>query len=343
MKNQLLGVIDATAYYENLGDLIEHRSLAALPFAGRYRLIDFMLSNMVHSGIRSVAIFPMGQYRSLMDHLESGKNWDLNRKRDGLFFFPNPYIDRDMENMGSFQRFAANLAFFQRSTQEYSLIANCHTVLNMDIKPLLTNHIESGCDITEVRNDRGASLGIFLLKTSLLIHLIETTDDTGYTSMPDVVHDCNHSYAICHYHYGDYALIVDSLQTYYRASLNLLKPEIWRHVFEENRPILTKVKDEPPSRYMHGSAVQNSLVANGCIIKGQVERSIISREVIIGNGSIIKNSIIMQKCQIGDNCYLDSVILDKDVKIAGETTITGTAHVPYVIRKGTVQGALMNS
>lgn len=343
MKNQLLGVIDATTYYEDLGDLIEHRSLAALPFAGRYRMIDFVLSNMVNSGIGSVAIFPKAQYRSLLDHLGSGKSWDLNRKRDGLFFFPSPVIDREMKGIGSFHQFAANIDFFLRSTQEYSLIANSQTVMNMDIKPLLIGHIESGCDITEVRNGEGASLGLFLLKTSLLIHLIETRSDTGYTCMNDVVRDCNHSYTICHYRYGDYAVMVDSLQTYYHESLNLLKPEIWRKLFKKNRPVFTKVKDEPPSRYLQGSTVQNSLVANGCSIKGHVEGSIISREVTIGKGSIIKNSIIMQKCKIGDNCYLDSVILDKDVKVAGGTMITGTMQAPYVIRKGTIQGALMKS
>lgn len=343
MKKRLLGVIDATTYYEDLDDLIGHRSLAALPFAGRYRLIDFVLSNMVNSGMRSVAIFPKVQYRSLMDHLESGKNWDLNRKRDGLFFFPSPIIDSSHNGIGCFHHFAANIDYFNRSSQEYSLITNCNTVFNMSFYPLLDFHIESGCDITEVVKQDGTSMEMYLIRTSLLIHLIETRDETGYTCMKDVVEDIRHAYTICQYQYDGFAVMIDSIQSYYSNSMNLLNSGIWKELFRKEHPILTKVKDEPPTRYMKGSLVQNSMVANGCLIQGSVENSIISREVKIGKNSTIKNCIIMQKSDIGDNCYLDSVILDKDVKIESGTVLTGTAHAPYVIRKGTIQGALMKS
>lgn len=343
LKKKLLGVIDATTYHEDLEDLLVHRSLAALPYAGRYRIIDFVLSNMVNSGIGSVAIFPKLQYRSLMDHLGSGKNWDLNRKRDGLFFFPSPIVDSDHNGIGSLNHFAANIDFFYRSTQEYSLITNCYTVFNMDFNPLLDWHIESGCDITEVINQDGISMEMYLIKTSLLIHLIETRNETGYTCMEDVVRDIHHPYVICHYKYNDYAVMVDSIQTYYSTSMNLLKPEIWKKLFLKEQPVYTKVKDEPPTRYMKGSSVHNSMIANGCLINGTMENSIVSRGVKIGKGSVIKNCIILQKCQIGDNCFLDSVVVDKDARIESGTILAGTLQEPYVIRKGTVQGALMNS
>lgn len=343
MKKRLLGVIDATTYFEDLDDLIGHRSLAALPFAGRYRMIDFVLSNMVNSGIRSVAIFPKMQYRSLMDHLGSGENWDLNRKKDGLFFFPSPIIDNSHHKIGCFHHFAANIDFFNRSTQEYSLITNCHTVFNMDIIPLLDLHIESGCDITKIVNGNGVSMEMYLVRTALLIELIETRDKTGNTCMKDVVQDLHHSLTICQYKYGGYIATIDSIQSYYSSSMRLLDPSVWKSLFVKERPILTKVKDEPPTRYMKGSIVKNSMVANGCLISGSVENSIISREVKIGKNTVMKNCIIMQKCDIGDNCYLDSVILDKDVKVESGTNLTGTAHAPYVIRKGTVQGALIES
>lgn len=344
MKKQLLGVIDATTNFEDLKDLIVIRSLAALPFGGRYRIIDFVLSNMVNSGIRSVAIFPKMQYRSLMDHLGSGKNWDLDRKRDGLFVFPNPIIDSELDSGGcSFQYFAANLDFFIRSSQEYSLITNCHTIVNMDFEPLLHHHMTSGCDITEVTNHDSSSLEMYLLRTSLFIQLINTRNDTGFTCMKDVVQACNSPYHICHCQYKDYAVIIDSLQTYYTASMSLLDPEIRRQLFKKTRPVYTKVKDEPPTRYLKGSSVQNSMIANGCLISGQVKNSILSREITIGKGSVVKNSIIMTKCQIGEDCYLDSVILDKEVQIKKGIALTGTEKAPYVVRKGMIQGALMKS
>lgn len=343
MKRKLLGVIDATTYHEDLEDLITQRSLAALPFAGRYRIIDFVLSNMVNSGIRSVAIFPKMQYRSLMDHLGSGKNWDLNRKRDGLFFFPSPIVDNDGNKIGSFEHFAANLDFFKRSTQEYAIISNCYTVFNINFRPILDWHRQSSCDITEIYHKDGSSMEMYLIKTSLLIELIETRNETGYTCMKDVVQDFDHSYTVCHYDYNGYAVMIDTIENYFSTSMDLLKTDVWKQLFSKEDPILTKVKDEPPTKYVMGSLVKNAMIANGCLINGTVENSIISRGVKIGKGTVIKNCIIMQKCQIEDNCYLDSVILDKDVKVEAGTQITGTAKAPFVIRKGMKQGALMNS
>ena len=343
MNKRLLGIIDATNYHEDLEDLLTHRSLAALPFGGRYRIIDFVLSNMVNSGINSVAIFPKLQYRSLMDHLGSGKNWGLNRKRDGLFFFPCPVVDHDHNGIGSFNHFAANLDFFYRSSQEYSIITNCNTVFNMDFGPLLDWHIDTECDITEVHHQDGRSLGMYLIKTSLLIELIKTRHETGNMCMEDVVNDIHHFYAICHYKYSGYAAMVDSIQTYFTTSMGLLQSDVWNRLFLKEQPIFTKVKDEPPTKHMRDSSVKNSMIANGCIINGSIENSIVSRGVKIGKGSVLKNCIIMQKSQIADNCYLDSVILDKDVIVEAGTVLTGTAQDPYVIRKGTVQGALMNS
>lgn len=343
MKRKLLGVIDATTYHDDLEDLLTHRSLAALPFGGRYRIIDFVLSNMVNSGIQSVAIFPKLQYRSLMDHLGSGKNWDLNRKRDGLFFFPSPIVDNMGNKIGSFDHFAANLDFFYRSTQEYCIITNCNTVFNMTFRSLLDWHTHAGCDITELHHKDGSSMEMYLIKTSLLIKLIETRNETGYTCMKDVVNDLDHLYSICHYEYTGYAVKIDSIQSYFSTSMNLLKSDIWKQLFIKEQPVFTKVKDEPPTKYMKGSLVQNTMIANGCVINGTVENSVISRGVKIGKGSVIKNCIIMQKCQIEENCYLDSVILDKDVKIETGTHLSGTSLTPYVVRKGTKQGALMNS
>jgi glucose-1-phosphate adenylyltransferase len=342
LKKRLLGVIDATTYHDQLEELIAHRSLAALPIAGRYRLIDFILSNMVNSAIESVAIFPKFQYRSLMDHLGSGKNWDLNRKRDGLFFFPSPILDEPRNGIGAFHQFAANIDYFYRSRQEYALIANCFTLFNMDFRPVLNWHINSECDITEICHE-GKSLEIYLVKTALLIDLIESHKETGYTCMSDVVEDIHRSYKLCRYDYQGFAIMIDSVEKYFSASMSILNPTIWKQLFHKERPIYTKVKDEPPTRYFKGANVKNSMIANGCLIEGTVENSIISRAVKIGENSIIKNCIIMQKCQIGKNVVLDSVILDKDVKVEDGTVMEGAAASPFIIRKGTVQGALMNS
>ncbi|WP_428911233.1 sugar phosphate nucleotidyltransferase [Niallia sp. Krafla_26] len=341
MMKKLLGIIDATTHFVGLHELTSHRSLAALPLGGRYRLIDFVLSSMVNSGIQSVAIFPKYQYRSLMDHLESGKNWGLNRKKDGLFFFPSPKLDVLSNGIGAFASFAANLDYFYKSTQEYAIISNSYTVLNIDFRPILERHIDWGCDITEIQQN-GQSLDMYVIKTSLLITLIESREKTSYTCMKDVVNEMS-PYTICTYEYSGITLKVDSIQSYYNACMKLLSPPVWEQIFLAEKPIYTKVKDEPPTRYLRESSVKHSMVANGCIIDGTVENSIIFRGVKIGKNAVIKNSIIMQKCTIGENCNIDSAILDKDVFVEQGTTVIGTSKNPLVIQKGTVQGALMNS
>lgn len=165
-NNQMLGVIDETTYKHSLQDLTAQRSLGAIPFAGRYRLIDFMLSNMVNADIRSVAIFPKYRYRSLMDHLGAGKEWDLHRKKDGLFFFPSPHLHQEYDEFGSFRQFSDHLDYFHRSTQQYAVISNSHTVCNIQFQYVLKRHQEVGCDVTEVFQD-GQSLQIYIMSTTL--------------------------------------------------------------------------------------------------------------------------------------------------------------------------------
>nr|WP_279325991.1 sugar phosphate nucleotidyltransferase [Bacillus sp. FJAT-47783] len=341
LNRSMLGIIDATIYKEEIKDLTLGRSMAAIPFAGRYRLIDFVLSNMVNSGIESVAIFPKYQYRSLMDHLGSGKQWDLNRKRDGLFFFPSPHLHDEYDEFGSFRQFSDHIDYFNRSRQKYAVITNSHTVVNIDFQKVLDHHIEMNCDITEVCQN-GKSLQMYLLKTDFLMDLMTQSEYSNFKTLHDVVNRPD-QFTICQYDHKGYAAVIDSIESYFTHSLELLHSEIWQSLFLKDRPIFTKVKDEPPTRYGKMAEIQKSFVANGCIIEGKVENSIIFRGVHIGKGTVVKNSIIMQKTQVGEGCTIENAILDKDVKIGNNIQLIGEVQFPNVIHKGTVQGALMNS
>lgn len=340
MGKLMLGVIDATTYEREMNDLTLQRSIAAVPFAGRYRLIDFVLSNMVNSGIESVAIFPKYQYRSLMDHLGSGKNWDLNRKRDGLFFFPS--TDLPISHIGSFQHFQQHIDYFLRSTQKYALICNSYTVCNIDYEEVLRRHIMNECDITRICH-HGQSLDMFILETSLLLDLIANQQRNHYQSIVDVVNDQTNGLTVCDYEYDGYVAVIDSIERYFHHSLELLQPDVWKQLFLKGRPIYTKVKDEPPTKYTSHACVRNAMIANGCVIEGEIENSIISRSVKIGKEAVVKHSVIMQKSQIGENCHLEYVIVDKDARIGDGVKLIGTPKEPIVIRKGTIQGALMKS
>jgi glucose-1-phosphate adenylyltransferase len=335
MPQSMLGIINATHELDTFQNLTAHRTIAALPFAGRYRLIDFMLSNMVNSGITSVAIFTGHGIRSLMDHLGCGKQWDLDRKRDGLFVF-SPDGKFKNEDFGSFAHFEKNITFFLRSRQKYVVITNCNIIGNINFNLILDHHIETKADITEVVHN-GESLQTFILEKELLICLFEQYKDQGYHSILDVVNERVDKIKVEKYEYKEYIAIIDSLESYYKHSLDMLESAAYKQVFSRDEPIFTKVKDEPPTRYKMGAKVANSLIANGCKIEGEVENCIISRSVKIGKGSVIRNSIIMQKTQIEENCVLDGVIIDKDVKIESGVKLTGNAETPYVVEKGTVQ------
>ncbi|MBJ7897487.1 glucose-1-phosphate adenylyltransferase subunit GlgD [Bacillus atrophaeus] len=342
INNQILGVIDETTYKHSLQDLAAQRSLGAIPFAGRYRLIDFMLSNMVNADIRSVAIFPKYRYRSLMDHLGAGKEWDLHRKKDGLFFFPSPHLHHEYDEFGSFRQFSDHLDYFHRSSQQYAVITNSHTVCNIQFKYVLKRHQEAGCDITEVYQD-GQSLQIYLMSSKLLKDLIYGHAEKGYKTIQEAVEKESSTLTICPYEYSGYAAVIDSVEKYYLHSMQLIQPSFWQQVFLPQLPIYTKVKDEPPTKYGKHSAVRNSLVANGCVLEGEVENCILFRGVHVGKGTKLKNCIIMQKTQIGENCVLEQVISDKDVRIGNATEAAGTIEQPLVLKKGLVQGELMNS
>ncbi|WP_100331924.1 GlgC family sugar phosphate nucleotidyltransferase [Bacillus xiapuensis] len=342
MNASMLGVIDATTHPESMKDLLLHRSLAAVPFAGRYRLIDFILSNMVNSGIQSVAIFPKYQYRSLMDHVSSGKNWELDRKRDGLFFFPSPNLEGAEEKIGAFCHFAEHMDYFKRSTQEYALISNCYTVFNMDFSPILNRLREESCDILQICN-QGRPIDLYVVPVSLLIQMVNTRKETGYTCMRDIVSDPGHQYKVCQYEINGYCEQILTSKDFYKTSMELLEKENWCQLFNKFQPIYTKVKDEPPTQYTDTSSVKNSMIANGAVIEGEVEQSVIFRAVHIGKHSKVKNCIIMQKTNIGENCVLEHVIVDKDAVIGDGQTLIGTAKEPLIIRKGSVQGVLMNS
>lgn len=338
----MLGIIDATTSFGGLQELTMARSLAAVPFGGRYRLIDFALSNLVNSGVQSVAIFPKYQFRSLMDHLGSGKDWDLNRKRDGLFFFPPPFNTEKDHLASVFYYLKFHKDYFFRSTQEYAVIVGSNTICNMNYKEILKRHIGTGADVTRICKD-GEPLHMYILKTSLLMELIDSPDNDSHYTISEIIERFPQKLDVRCYEFAGYAVTIDTIECYYKHNLELLQPAIMAELFNPENPIFTKVKDEPPTRYMKDAIVRNSQIANGSVIEGHVENSIIFRGVKIGKGAIVKNSIIMQKSQIGDGAFVDGAILDKDVIIKKGVIITGSATSPMVIQKGSIQGELMNS
>ncbi|VBB05022.1 nucleotide-diphospho-sugar transferases [Lucifera butyrica] len=368
----VMGIINLNENEMYMEKLTLHRPLAAMPFAGRYRLIDFALSNMVNAGIRNVGILVQDKYRALMDHLRSGKEWDLDRKWEGLYILPPFQNSLAMQSVkGEMGNFYSNLDYIRNSRQKYVLVTGTAMVCNIDFNRVLAFHQQQDADITLVYKEwespeedcrlcnviktdgtgrvtdmqinpatsrqTKSCLEMYLMQRDLLIELIESCASRGEHSMvQDGIMRNIGRLKIYGYAFQGYLARIHSTQDYYRHSMNLLAPEVWRDLFLRSGIIYTKVKDGAPTQYKESSRVVNSLVASSCIIEGQVENSILFRGVKVHRGAYIKDCIIMQKSEICENAVVENVICDKDVHITGGKNLKGEKSYPFVIAKGTV-------
>lgn len=363
--DRIAGIINLDHEQDVLDELTYFRCSAAVPFAGRYRMIDFTISNMTNSRIGSIAVFARRKYRSLMDHLEQGKAWDLDRKQGGLFILPPDWNDPTDISKGDLQHFHNNIDFITRTLADYIVVSGTQNICNINFRDVLEEHKASGADVTvvyknveelypehkhshkltmdesgrvtDIHNDQRSTnvyMDMYIMEKNYLYEMIEDC----------IAHGCSHLFLegikakLPHIHIhgfqyeGSHALI-NSIESYYRHSTSLLNVVNHEDLFKEEAPIFTKVKNEPPTKYSGGSKVSNTLVANGCVIDGHVEDSILFRGVKVAEGAVIKNSIIMQRCEIDSNAVLENVILDKDCRISDSRTLMGVPEKPYVVAK----------
>ncbi|WP_256757118.1 glucose-1-phosphate adenylyltransferase subunit GlgD [Cohnella sp. WQ 127256] len=366
MKLPMMGVINLIHEADEMEALTANRCLATVPFGGRYRLIDFALSSMVNSGIPKVAVFAHRKFRSLMDHLGSGSNWDLHRKQSGLFVLPPSMEDQTDFGRGDLYHFYRNRDYFSRSSMEYVVISRSHMVCNVDFAKVLDQHRETGADITvvckeslegtpglarkakvnaagrivEMQDHFGrldsdiVSMEMYVLSTELLLDLVETSLAQGrdhfvrHSILPRLNELQVHAYM-----HGGVLGVVNNIAAYYQHSMELLQPGVWNELFFKPGSIYTKVKDEPPTHYRNGADVTHSLVANGCDIEGTVTNSILFRGVKVASGAVVRNSIVMQNGIIGVNGSLENCILDKEVEIRAMQQLRGSTEMPFIALK----------
>lgn len=367
-----LGVIFGNIHDKEIDELTSNRTLASIPFGGRYRLIDFVLSNMVNSGITKIGVITKRNYQSLMDHVGSGKHWDLSRKNGGLMILP-PYGASDRSLYKSrFDAICGIETFLKRSDEEYVVMSDCDAVCNFNFADVVQWHSENNADLTvivrrvdltgrEKRMRTAVEYGkdmrvtkatnsdkltgkktimtnMLIASRRFLLRLIENAEDIGYTSFSrDVlVRDCE-KYRIFAYEYSGYFASVNSLTNYYAHSLELLDKNIREELFNKDGfNIYTKVRDSAPCRIAETAKVNNSLVADGCDIEGDVSNSILFRGVKVAKGAVITDSIVFQDSEIGEDTRLNCVIADKQVKILGGRMLSGYKTHPYFIAKNTV-------
>ncbi|MCX7922706.1 MAG: glucose-1-phosphate adenylyltransferase subunit GlgD [Clostridia bacterium] len=371
--NSIMGIILTGGKNYKLKELTSIRASAAIPVGGKYRAIDFVLSNMVNSGITNVGVLTQYSFRSLMDHLGSGKEWDLDRRNEGLFIFP-PYLSGENSGWyrGSADAMYNNITFLKRSKEEYVVVAQGNCIYKMIFDDMLNYHIDKNADITIAYRDMNdfpagelphlgimelgadgritdmeekplnpkgtcASMGIYLIKRKLLITLLEEAVAHGnYDFVKDVLIKKINTLNIYGYRFDGYWRGISTIQMYYKCNMEFLNPAIREELFINNGKIYTKVKDETPAKYNEEAEVKNSIVADGCIIEGYVENSVLFRGVTVKKGAVIKDSIIMQGSVIEQDSTLQYAVLDKDVMITNGKYLKGEPNWPIIISKDVV-------
>ena len=373
MKN-VMGIIYTNKDDLSLRELTNQRSVAALPLAGRYRVVDFILSSMVNSGVRNVGVIMQRNYRSLMDHLGSGKEWDLHTRNNGLFLLP-PFVTQENggEYLGVLDALRANFDYLRRSKQRLALLTNSNMVFNMNFEPMIRQHEQTDADITllytKVRRDMELSsagkhthaflnvekggrisdmevnpnaanydtmyMNVLLIKRTLLMHLVDGAAAHGE-------HDINReliqpaiksgSLKVYGYEFEGYYRRIETIKSYFRCNMDLLDYNVRQELFKKS-PVFTKTRDDVPAVYREGNNVKNSLVADGCVIEGNVENCVLFRGVHIGRNASVKNAIIMQDSEIEDSVELENVILDKNVTVRAHGRLIGQVQYPIVIGK----------
>jgi len=329
--SSLFLVVDATSS-GNFAKLTRHRVPGAIPFGGKYRLIDFTLSNCKNSGINNVAIFPYGNYRSLSDHIGSGDRWDLSRRHDGIFILPPKNLSLTIESEISFQRMYEHSEYFYRSNQEYALVTPANMVWNVDYKDFLKIHLDNNSDITEVLSDMRKVLKTYIISKKLLLEYIENYDQIAFRNLSDVFDYApglkKHTIVIDTFSYN-----INSAKELYEANMQLLLPEVRQQLFLEERPIFSKETMSAPSRYGDFANVKNSIIASGAVIEGEVINSIIGRKVKIHYGAKVANSIIMNQSIIESDAVVEYSVFDKETKVLANSVVTGDEYEIFVSEK----------
>ena len=339
MNNKVFGIICANYNEEAFGTLLEKRTIASLPFGGRYRMIDFPLSTLVHAGITTVGVFMPYRYRSLIDHIGTGKPWNLDRKIDGLFILQGePSSVTDRNHRIHLSDIIANQRYFQRRAEDsYGVFMTSSFIYNIDLGPILEAHEKSGKDITMVyyKNAAGKEcyLNMSIIARKTILGLIEQFKYRSRISMDEAMKEFVNPQQVNKYVFDGYVKEIKDISDYVEANDDLLNPTIQAELFNSKRLIYTKTQDEAPALYAKGSSVKNSLVSAGCVVEGQIENCILFRNVTIKKGAILKNCVVMQHTVIEPKAKLTNCIIDKYVRVRTGVSMEGGKERPIIIGK----------
>ena len=371
MANKAFGVINSAANYIRVEGLHDYRPIGAFSFIGRFRVIDFPLSNMSNSGINRIHIYLNSRPRSIVEHIGDGRHYNINSKRGNVqLLFTQKNGASSIYNT-DINAYIENCEQIERMPQDYVIIAPSYMVYKQDFQELLDAHVESGTDITVLyhkvdqakeyyracnvinlnkqkgvqsieRNmgtakEKNISMDTYVMSKQLFVELIRKArrESSAYSLADMIALNCENLDIRGYQHKGYFAAIT-SLDDYYRANMELLDYETSMDFFKSDWPFYTKTTDACPTQYFHGANVTNSMICNAGLIEGTVENSIIGRNVHIGKGAIIRNSIILSYADIADGTYIENAVVDKWVKIKNLKKIVSESVTPAYVKRNDV-------
>ena len=375
-KAEALGIIFPNSYDSLVPDLVSERLMASIPFASRYRMCDFMISSMVHCGIDNISILVRKNYHSLLDHLGNGREWDLARKNGGLNIVPPFAQKQIKVFSGRIEALESIRGYLMKQTEKYVILSDANMAVNFDFNTLLDAHIKSGADVTmvyrkqeipqslirqstdgmdlyyalDINGDRVSkiyinpkesgemnfSLNIYVVERELLMRMVDEAYLHGDVYfVRDILEKKIDQMDVRGFCYDGYVAHIHDMNSYFEENMRLLKEENLNALFSGNQ-IYTKIRDDNPTRYINGAKAKNVMVADGCVIEGEVENSVLFRGVKIGKGAKVKNCVLMQDTVIEDNASVEYVITDKNVTISEGKSLTGNDTFQVYVAKGQV-------
>ena len=363
------GIVNTSGNHIWVEGMQDYRPIGAFSFLGRYRVVDFPISNMTNSGIDRIQVFAGNNPRSLIEHLGIGRHYDINSKRGKLqILFTEGHTKNDIYNT-DIAAFWENLDSIQKMKEEYVVIAPSYMVFTMDFDTLLKDHIKSNADITllyhsvkdantnylncnfltlnrqngvlSISTNRGSEaerdifMDTYVLKKDLFISLIHRARELSsmYTLSQIINIECEELDVRGHKHEGYFAAITN-FKSYYDANLSLIKYEDTKDLFNEDWPIYTRTNDSCPTHYYDTASVKQSVISNGCIIEGTVENSIIGRGCVIGKGAVIKNSLILPASSVAAGIHVENYVVGKHSKLIHCKELIADAETPGYVKRG---------
>ena len=350
-------------------ELSRLRAIGAMPIAGSYRSIDFVLSNMTNSHVQKVGVITQFNGASLQKHLSSSKWWDFGRKQGGLTVFtPNMTPDNSQWFRGTADSIYQNIGYLKTSHEPYVIITSADCVYKMDYNDLLEYHIDKQADVTIVVKDMDKeqgierygtlkmneesritdfeekpvlaksntiSCGIYVIRRRLLIEMIErAAEEDQYDFVRDILIRYRDVKRIFGYKMRDYWRNIASVEDYFQTNMDFLKPEVRDYFFKQYPHISSKIDDLPPAKFNNGAKVRNSLISSGCIVNGHVEDSVVFKNAFIGNNCYIKNAIILNDVYIGDNVHIENSIIESRSTILANSYYKGENEIKIIVERG---------